>query len=217
MPDSNDLTTLGAVRIKAELQDANTKDDQEIGDAITAFSQYFLYRTGIASFSNVVAYVEVRDGNGNDEMFTRNRPITTVASVLINGVSIPAAGSWPSFGYYVSDDKKSIKIRAIGNPSSFSWYPRVRPMNARGFDRPPVGGGGNVVLSYSAGFGSVPADLEYAVRCIVALNYKRKSWQGLKTRAIASGGTTGTTSYTDVPWPKEYDYLIEHYRRLAAV
>jgi hypothetical protein len=74
-----------------------------------------------------------------------------------------------------------------------------------------------VFLSYNGGYASVPEDLEFAVRCVVALNYKRKAWQDMASKALSGAGGSATTSYRDWAWPPEYEHVFEHYRRLAAV
>lgn len=208
-----DLSTLDAVKERAEV--SSTNDDQEIQDAITGFSQYLLTRTGVASFNTVASYLETRDGNGADIMYVRNPPIVNVAAVVVFGISIPQAGPWPNWGYYVSDDARSIKIRSGSfPPSNFSYYTSYnRQKYAKGFPA----GQGNVALSYFGGYTAVPYDLEYAVRCVVAINYKRKAWQDLDSKSQSVQGGSSTTRYRNWAWPPEYETVFRYYQRLAVI
>ena len=70
-------------------------------------------------------------------------------------------------------------------------------------------------VSYS--INQAPFDLEYAVRCIVAINYKRKGWQDQKSRAMNSGGTTATTAYMSWTWPPEYEAVLQTYKRTSII
>ena len=72
--------------------------------------------------------------------------------------------------------------------------------------------GSAVAVSYTVN--AAPADLEYAIRCIVAINYKRKAWQDQKSRVVsAQGGGAATTSYRDWEMPPEYWRILLSYQR----
>jgi hypothetical protein len=73
--------------------------------------------------------------------------------------------------------------------------------------------GSRVAVSYSVN--AAPFDLEYAVRCVVAINYKRKGWQDQGSRVVNAGGSSATTAYRNWAWPPEYDDVFENYKRLA--
>jgi|SRR5271157_464083 len=218
MAEPFDITTLGAVKTRAEVDANNSKDDQEISDAISAFSLYVMNRTGISSFANVATVTETRDGNGNDQMYVRTPPIVNVVSLTICQTSIPLAGPWPAFGYYIADDQRSIKIRGTLQSSSYPWASRYRQSGLHRSNGGFARGQGNVLLVYNGGYAGVPFDLEYAVRSIVAINYKRKAWQDMKSR-IVDGGNAGkaTTIYRDWAWPPEYEKVIEFYARRAII
>jgi hypothetical protein len=75
--------------------------------------------------------------------------------------------------------------------------------------------GQNVAVSYYVN--EPPPDLEYAVRCIVAINYKRKGWQDQSSRTVGAAQTTSTTRYQNWEWPPEYQAVLENYQRKAAI
>lgn len=205
-----DLTTLDAV--KAELKITSTIADAELQQYITSWSLAVLNKTGIKSFSQPVLMTETRDGNGNYQMFTRMQPIINVVSVSVSGVAVGQAGAWPSSGYYVSDDLRSIKLRNAQFPISYNYYPNYTTP-AGGFQR----GQGNVQLQYWAGYANVPDDLEIASRRMVAIYYGRKQTRDLASTGIAAGGTTASTRYRDWDAPPEICKVIDYYTRKAIV
>lgn len=100
------------------------------------------------------SYTETRNGNSADRIIVKNRPLTAVASVNVNGLSIPAAPDTVSFGFVFDDS--SIYIRA-----------------GRKLSPPPAGTLGgfpvcfergiqNVVLAYTGGYAAAPADVNQA-------------------------------------------------------
>lgn len=72
-----------------------------------------------------------------------------------------------------------------------------------------------VAVSYQ--INQAPFDLEYAVRCIVALNYKRKGWQDQESRGINSGGSSATTRYRGWDFPPEYWNIFQMYKRTSII
>lgn len=283
-----DLTTLSRVKTRAEV--ASTNNDQEIQDAITAFSQWILDYTGQKSLNAIASYDEVYDGNGNSRLFLRNYPIQTLVGVTVNGVAIPASSGFNSWGAFVDQSRKSICIRGgLGNFSTFPYpsyqalqraapafirglanigvqytagypqvtitneidtiasqtialqnspwaadggvkfYPSLVPLtlvpSAPAAGQYAVSGGlytfnaadnaAQVAVTYNINQG--PYDLEYAVRCVVAINYKRKSWQDQKSKATTSGGSAATTSFMNWTWPPEYQQIFDHYQRKAII
>lgn len=226
-----DITTLAAVKQRAEIPSGNSNEDTEISDAITAFSRYVLTRTGYASFSQTQAMSETRDGNGNYIMYAALSPILVptaaaptipMPQVIVNGYSVPFAGSgsWPGSGFWIGDDQKTFRIRdtfSTVGASMFAGYGfrsvALRMTGQRGFSV----GSGNVQLIYTGGYSAVPEDLEYAVRCIVAINYKRKAWQDVASKTVGVGGQSFTTRYRDWAFPTEYDEIIDYYTRKSII
>lgn len=211
VPSPIDLTTLNDVKSWCGIGLENHTDDVEIQDVITSFSLSVLNQCGVKSFNQIDQYGETRDGNGNNQIFVRYRPVVNVVSVTVNGVAVPAAGPWPSYGYYVSDSRKSIMIRS-GSASRSTVYSRGRNTSS-GFSR----GQGNVQLIYNAGYLRVPADLEMAVRKGSALYHRRKQNLDLASKSIAAGGTTGTTRFRDWEVPPEICSVIDLYSPVTAI
>jgi hypothetical protein len=289
-PNVVDLTWLSVVKTRAEVKSSVVTEDSEIQAAITAFSSWLLYYTGQRTLNTQASFTETYSGNGNNRLFLRQRPVTNVAAVVVNGVAFPQSGAFGQWGYYIEDSQASIAVRGgLGNFSTFPY-----PNNYGGsINKLPAfqKGTGNIQVTYTAGFPPVnvtndietvnantvtlgfgpwvgdigvtyypsltplvkvasapavgqyavsnglyvfnngdntnvvaltysvnqaPPDLEYAVRCVVAINYKRKGWQDLQSRGTTSGGTSATTRYANWMWPPEYQAIFDHYRRLSA-
>ena len=132
--------------------------------AASAFIASFLSRTILSA-----SYVEYRDGAGGDSMSCLNYPVTAVSGVEINGVAIPLATGTVSYGYQFSD--KQIILRG---------YKFTR-------------GKRNVKLSYTAGYATVPLDLEQACLELVAYKYRSRDWVGQSTKIVGAENVTFVT------------------------
>lgn len=209
--DLIDLTTLALVKDYSEIDPDNTDGDALVQGLITSFSEWVLHKTGIASFTEVVRYVENRDGNGNNRMMLRNPPAVNVATIVvtIDGVDVPYSATFGQPGFFVSDDGRSIVLRSPGqgySPAQMNYVGRV-------FNR----GVGNVRLSYQGGFESVPTDLEMAVRRTVSIYLQRRDYKDQASKALAAGGTTGTTRFRDWELAPEDACVIDYYSRQSVI
>lgn len=208
-----DLTTLAACRGEIGITPNNSSANSTLQDYITAFSIAVINELGYqGTLCQPTLYTETRDGNGNMQMFTRNRPIINVVALTINGVAVGQAAAWPGAGFYISDDQKSIKLRNPQFPISYNYYPNYK-MPQTGYVR----GHGNVSLQYYAGYRNVPADLEMVARKMVAIQYGRRQTRDMASQGTMSQGTSATTHYRDWKVPPELDCIVEFYRRLAPV
>ena len=147
-PNLIDLTTLQAVRRRAEVQ--STTDDIDIQASITAFSQWLLNYTGQRSLNSFATYDDVYDGNGNSRIMVNNYPILNVSSVTMGGASIPASSGANVWGCYIDQSRKSIVLR--GGVGGYSRFPYPTPLSFR--QRGPVflEGQGNIEIVYTAGY-----------------------------------------------------------------
>lgn len=221
-----DLTTLAAVKKWASI--TGTGDDSDIQDAITAFSMYVITRTGrgpmdgsvptVSPFCAPQTFTETYDGNNSQRMFLRNSPIVSVASLLVNGVSIPAAQvvngtTYGQAGFVIGGDRKSLYIQSGGGGgSSFTTTDFGAGFGLGQYFKRGIQ---NITVQYSAGYSQVPFDLEMTARKVVVLNYKRKSWVGQKSQAMAQGA--GTISFGDWEMDKDCERVICSYERRAMV
>jgi len=216
-----DLTTLAAVKGWLASQGVapnNTSDDGNIGDAITAFSAMFIWRTGRgpldgsdiveSPYVSPVTYDEWYDGNGSQRMFLRNSPIRDVTTLTIGNYTIPKSTNINTAGWVIDGTGASIALRNHGGGSFTQGY-------NFGFGGSFVEDIQNVHVVYSAGYSSVPYDIEMAARKEVALKYKRKSWIGLKSSSMGQGA--GSTTYVEWEVDPETERVMQNYARTAVV
>jgi hypothetical protein len=204
-----DLTTVDAVKNRAEI--ASDSDDVEIQSAVTGFSQWLLNWSGQASLNSIATLDEIYNGNGNNRLMLRSGPIRSLIAVTQSGLAIPLSTGPLSLGAYVGQSKRYIGIRnGGGGVLSYRFGSSSRgPVFQRGE--------GNIEVQYTAGYPDVPSDLEYGVRCIVALNYKRKGWQDQRSRTTSAKESMATTSYQSWDFPREYWNIFLMYKREAII
>ena len=183
MADPADLTTLAD--LKSWLTITSTTDDAMLARLITAASKYiqsWLNRT-IAS----ATYNETRDGNGGTRLFLGNYPVTAVASLSIDGITIPASPGPGQPGYVFN--QYAISVRGYTFTDDYN----------------------NVVISYTAGFASVPQELAQACIDLIALRYRERDRIGLVSKGLA--GETTTFSIKDMP--SSVMTILNNYKRVV--
>lgn len=132
------------------------------------------------------AHVEYRDGNNGVTLPLRQAPVTAVAAVLVDGVAIPSGGfTQPGW-------------RITGQMLVLNGY------------RFTVGHG-NVEIQYTAGFSTVPADIEQAAIEAIVLTMERRSHLDVSSKSLAGE----TISYITSDLPPSARKLLEPYRRVA--
>lgn len=159
---AGDLTDLTSVKTWLEI--TTTNNDTLLGQLITAASAWIVDYLSRPILS--ASYTETRKGTGNDSMTMRAYPITAVASIAWNGTSItaaadPIAGS-PGFLF----DGRRIDL--IGNV-----FPYGCP----------------VVISYTAGYVTAPADVQQACTELVGEAYKRRERIGQTSKTLGGQET----------------------------
>lgn len=121
----------------------------------------------------VTSYSEVRDGNGLCRMSPYVAPIVSVSGVMVGTVAVPAASAFGQPGWWLA-----------GSTILLTGYEFCR-------------GHANVLLNYSAGFATIPADIQQAVIELVAMRYKERSRIGLSS--VHADGETTSYSLKDMP------------------
>jgi hypothetical protein len=182
---AGDLTTSDAV--KAWLNSQGVADDGNLEGWVSAYSQAvqsWLSRT-IASAS----YSPALDGHGTRRILLENYPITAVASLAVDGVSIPAASGPPYCSGYVF------------NAHSVSLYGYCFTV-----------GYGNIQINYTAGYSSVPTDIAQACIEWLADGYRSRDRIGMRSKSLAGSEVAG---YAIVPMPPRVKMLLQPYKRVA--
>lgn len=163
---AGDMTNLAAVKAWLGLPAEAGANDGVLSGLITAASDFvgqYLDRPLVSA-----SYVDVRNGNGLDFMLLREGPITAVAEIAFAGgvayttVGDPITGA-PGFLF---DGRKLSLVGAV--------FPR----------------GERVVVSYTAGYATVPASVEQAVNELVGEAFRRRDRIGQTSKSLGGQETT---------------------------
>ena len=111
-------------------------------------------------------YTETRNGNGATAMYMRQGPLVSVQGVTVDGVAIPAAPDAISYGFVFDEHKVYVRGYARVSPSA----PGTMIGSVGSFRR----GIQNVVIAYTAGYASIPLDLNQACVELVADKYAKR-------------------------------------------
>lgn len=153
------LTTLANVKQYLGIEPGDTSADallERMINAASATIERYCGRTFLQA-----TYTDVMHGTGQRRMSLRNIPVTAVTSVTVGGRAIQPRQSETGQGF--TFDKYCVSLTG----HSF----------ADGYD--------NVVISYTAGFAEVPADVDMACCELVSLRYKTLDRLGVTSKSLA--------------------------------
>ena len=183
-----DLTTLPKVKEWLGLAPMNTTSDALLGRLITSASDYI--QTWLDRTVTAGTYTENRDGNGALRMKFRNYPCTAVSSLTIDRLPIPMSVNG-SPGYMF--DSNSLVL--VGGVYRFTQ------------------GMMNVSISYSAGYASVPNEIEQACIELVSLRFKERDRIG-----ITSKGMSGESiSFSQRDMSDAIESTLNQYKRVVPI
>lgn len=198
-----DLTTLQNVKDWLSITDTNS--DKVIARLITASSGTFLTAINRGTFLTS-SYTDTRDGTGTDSIILINYPITAVASVKVNNITVPPSpdGVKPGFVF----DQYGVYLVGGSYPfpnssASGLYYPGYFPM-----------GRSNVIISYTAGYATTPPDVEQAVIDMVAYAFRSRDRVGIVSEHAGSGLTT---TYITKDIPATAAKVISQYKRSTPI
>lgn len=190
-----DFTTLANVKDWLSVQ--NTGDDAKITLLISAATQFMKnYMSRDILSAN---YTEKYNGGNTMRMPLRNFPVTAISSLSVDGVTIPPAANSAGSGYLFDDKMIYLVGSSFGqnSPNGFTF--------SRGLQ--------NVIVSYVAGYLSVPSDLEQACKELVASKYRRKDRIDQVSKNL--GGEVVTFSIKDMP--AEVKMILDIYNRVVPI
>jgi len=163
-------------------------DDPILTRLITAVSVWienYLDRTILTA-----SYTAYLDGKGGELLALKNYPVTAVSTVEIDGAVIPSAVGLPTaMGYDFTD--YSIVLRGYR------------------FTR----GAKNIKVAYTAGFASVPGEIEQACIDLVSYWYRGRGWIGEQSKIL---GTQNVT-YQVKDMPAQVKSVLDSLKRVAPI
>lgn len=190
------MTLCALQDVKTYLGITSASEDAMLTALVSAAS------TQIENYCNRIfaqaSYTETRNGNDAGAIFVRQFPIVSVQSVVVSGLVVPAATDTTSFGYTFDEERIYIRRDRWDAPARVSGYP-VR------FER----GVQNVVLQYTAGYATIPADLVQA--CVELVGWKRAKRERLD-KTSETLGNQQTQAFKLDGMPPSVINALENYR-----
>lgn len=187
---------MGVLTTDETLQFLNMQTGDYVGELqsyMDAAEAMWVSRGGpIASTS----YTETHDGGG-PQIVLRNRPVLAVSSLIesfgpkaytLTAQSIDGTGTLTSWGYTLDTSTGTITRRAMGSAINF------------------VSGLRNISVTYTAGYGTVPADIRHALLLLV-----KHMWETQRGSNRRQNGGLGDSVPTGFMWPNRVtEILIAH-------
>lgn len=168
---TGDLCAVADVQAYLSLQ--NTQDTALLQTLVTNASAF------VSTYADLnfpaATFSETRNGHGGAKLPFLQYPVTAVSSVTIGGQPIVPADPTKACGYGYLFDEQFLYIRD-------GVFPR---------------GAQNVVINYSAGWATVPAEVAQATIEIVALKYRRRLTLDQNSKSI--NGEVVSFSTADMP------------------
>ncbi|MGH9541385.1 MAG: hypothetical protein ACRD2H_05845 [Terriglobales bacterium] len=186
-----DLCTVADVQAYLPPSTSPTNTAQ-IQDKITAASQYICTECAVASFASSTYTSEVYDGTGSPRLYLKNYPISAVSSLMVNGVAVLPSSGYGSPGYQFSDIGLILMPGTVLGPST-SLLSFGTSMFSEGIR--------NVTVSYTAGFITIPSDLNQAAIELVAAMLTESRNVNLRSVSTAAAGAHGSTSFITAMCP----------------
>jgi len=169
--DPLDLTTVANLQAWLRLASVSTETGVELQRLVTSTSNWI--QSWISRAIPDMPYVDTLDGQGGVRLSLGNYPVLAVSSVVVDGQTIPASTGPTIPGWVLSNDQ--VVLRS---------YTFTRDL-------------ANVVISYTAGFTTVPPDLEQACLELAAMRWKERERIGHS--AITMGGQQTNFITSDMP------------------
>ena len=161
-------------------------DDALLARLITAAS------SAMQSYMNrnipQASYTDTRSGNGRQALTLWNTPIVSVATLTVDGNTIPAAPAPAIKNYGFTFDADTLYLRGYL------------------FGKGQM----NVTIAYTAGYTVIPVDLAQACIELGVFRYRERERIGMASKAIAGE----TTAYTVTDFPRSTVAIMNNYRRV---
>ena len=165
-------------------------DDALLTRLITAASQFI--QSWLQRQIAMSDWIEVRDGDGGQRMAFANFPVSAVLALSIDGITIPPAPSGGGFGAGYVFSPTELALRG------YVFSRRVQ----------------NVIVTYTAGYASVPLDIAQACIELVCQRYRERSRVGEVSKALMSGETV---TYSQKDMSEDVKTLLQQYQVVVPV
>lgn len=185
-----DLCTLSDTKALAG-KSAVAGDDAVWSALITSASDFIRVYTGRDYAA--LTYSEIRNGSGGTELFLRDGPATSITSLAVCGIAIPAQPADGQPGYFLDD---------TGNVLCLSFYRFIR-------------GRKNVRVTYAAGSATIPPAIAQACKEIVCWAKSRGPRADQSTQSLGPDGAQ-TFAWSMADLPATAKLILDQARRVAS-
>lgn len=189
---AQDLTTLVKVKQNLGIKDTDVGGDATLSWLITALSTWMLRALGRNLLQ--APYTDLINGDNTFSVTLAEQPVVSVVDpngVYIDGGAIPKRPTVLDTGWVLVNGR----VHLVG-------YTFTR-------------GVANVTISYTAGYATIPEDIEQAVVHFVGEVYRLPPRYGLASRGSSASGDV--TSFKPADVPVYVQWVIDTYRRVAGV
>ena len=184
----SDLTTLANVKEWLGIPPATTTNDALLTRMIGAASDYI--QTWLNRTFAIGPYSEVRDGSGGDRFMFGNYPVSTVSSVKVDWLSVPASPGNGMPGY-------------VFDGTTLTLLGGYRFSRAKS----------NVQVDYTAGFATTPKEVEQACIELVGLRYREMDRIGMVSKTLAGE----TITFTQKDFSDSIETTLTNYKKVIPV
>ena len=190
---AGDLTTLDNLKAWMPIPSTTTTQDAVLARLISAVSADFTRCTKRPDLLTA-QYTEVHMGDGATRMIAFHWPITAIATLQVGAATITASADKVAAGWYLDEDIDPERVWAIYlNGSCFT-------------DGQPV------KLSYTAGYATVPGDIEQAVIDWCLYRYKGVPNVSTLQRRSSEGDSV---QVQQIDAPPQVLSVIDRYTRVS--
>jgi uncharacterized phiE125 gp8 family phage protein len=178
------LAALSDLKEYLSRADTNTTDDALLTRLLISVSGAFESLTG-RKFA-VATYTDTRNGNGSNRIIPKHYPVQSITSLTVDGTAITQAVGTGT-GWVFAED--SVWLRGYRLSEGY----------------------GNVVLTYTAGYPTIPAEVAQAVIELTAMKYRERAHVGNASQS----NTVGSVSFLPSIIPQAVSVVVDAYRRIS--
>jgi hypothetical protein len=204
-----DLCQLADVKEWLELAQDKTQADPVLTRLITATSADFMTESARPDLYPASDYIAAISGDGESSVFLPHWPINSVTSLSIDGVTVPASDDGIKPGYVIAHKDEDPELRSKIVLIGYRFSRVAAPCGRQNQLAAP-----NVVVSYNAGYDTVPPDVAQAVIDWVAYRYRSRSFIGQTSKSLNQGETI---AFQQVDMPPNTKRAIERYRHSVGI
>lgn len=178
------LATLA--QVKTYLDITTTDEDARLGALLAGLEKQVIKYLGYDPA--LQSYTERRSGNGRFQMVLAFQPVVSIDSLTVDGIAVPAQTNPPLGDGYVLND-------------NLIWL-----FGSRRFTK----GIGNVMVTYQAGYASIPEAITQALVALTALRLQEIKRAGISSKSLAGE----SVSYVYDAMPDTVRGYLDPYRKV---